>query len=58
MDRTVDAVVGKESKDGFEEGGEFRLAHLAAAHGEVAMMNAAQAFLWFSSNRDVASSRS
>src|SRR5689334_1861310 len=43
MDRTVDAVVGEEGKDGFEEGDEFRLAHLAAAHGEFAMTNAAEA---------------
>src|SRR5262249_38615528 len=43
MDRTVDSVLGEQGKDGFEKGCEFRLAHLATAHGEVAMTNAAQA---------------
>src|SRR5262249_40520243 len=43
MDRTVDAALGEKAKDRFEEGGEFRLAQLTAAHGEFAVTNAAKA---------------
>ena len=43
MDRSLDAILGEEAKDRCEECREFRLAHLAAAHGEVAMTNAAEA---------------
>ena len=43
MDRTVDAVLGEQAKNRFEECGEFRLAHLAATHREVAMTDAAEA---------------
>jgi hypothetical protein len=43
MDRTLDAVLGQQGKDCLEEGREFRLAHLAAAHGEVTMANATKA---------------
>ena len=43
MDRTVDAVLGEQAKDRFKECGEFCLAHLAAAHREVAMTDAAEA---------------
>ena len=43
MDRTVDRVLGEKSKRRFEECREFCFAHLAAAHGEFAMTNAAEA---------------
>ena len=43
MDRTVDGVLGEKTKDRFEEFRKFGLAHLAAAHREVAMMNTAEA---------------
>ena len=36
-------VLGKEIKYRFQEGREFRLAHLAGAHREFAMTNAAEA---------------
>src|SRR5262245_45401142 len=42
MNRALDAVLGEQGKDRFEEGCEFRLAHLAAAHSEVTMTNAAE----------------
>ena len=43
MDRTVDGVLGKEAKYRSEECREFRLAHLAATHGEFAMTNLTEA---------------
>ena len=42
MDRTVNIILDEQGKDGFQEGGEIRFAHLAAAHGEFTMTNAAE----------------
>src|SRR5262245_17925549 len=52
MDRTVDGVFGKESKDRSEERGELCLAHLAAAHGEFAMTNTAEGLMVRKQGRD------
>jgi len=42
MDRAVNRVLGEPIKDRFQEARELDLAHLAAAHGELAMTNAAE----------------
>ena len=43
MDRTVDGVLGETAKYRLQECRELGLAHLATAHGEFAMTNAAKA---------------
>ncbi len=43
MDRSVDGILGETLKDRLQKGRELGLAHLAAAHGEVAMANPAEA---------------
>src|SRR5947208_4948303 len=42
MDRAVNGVLGEPIKDRFQEGRELDFAHLAAAHGELAMTNATE----------------
>ena len=42
MDRAINGVLGEPFKDRLQEGRELDLAHLAAAHGELAMTNATE----------------
>src|SRR5262249_61036001 len=42
MDRAVNGVLGEPLKDRLQEGRELDLAHLTAAHGELAMPNATE----------------
>src|SRR5262249_22079907 len=42
MDRAVNGVLGEPFKDRFQEGRELDFAHLAAAHGELAVTNATE----------------
>src|SRR5262245_42274856 len=42
VDRTVDRVVGETSEDRLQECSEFRLAHLAGAHRELALTDATE----------------
>src|SRR5207248_9655786 len=42
VDRAVNGVLGEPIKDRFQEGRELDFAHLAAAHGELAMTNATE----------------
>src|SRR5260221_7085047 len=43
MDRAVDGVLGEALKHRLQEIREFGLAHLATAHGKIAMTNATEA---------------